>query len=342
MTSVRVGIVGIGFGQQVLVPAFRRDSRVEVVALAASTVQRARKVADALGVPQAYGDWRALLADPSVDAIAIAVPPHIQTTIAAEAMRRGKPILCEKPLAASLAAARELIDLRAQHPVPAMVDLLFPEIPAWQEAKRRLGDIGPLRHVVLEWCVETYANRLALDGWKSRPQEGGGALGNFFSQSFFYLEWLFGPIVHLGARLFRAPGDTRSGETFANLNLELMSGLGISAVLATAAPLARRHRIEIFGEDGAIVLENFADDYISGFRLRVGRREAGLTEVPTPAFALAGDGRIAAAAGIIERFTDWITLGRPARPDLRDGLRVQELLDAAYRSHATRMMVDVA
>ena len=50
--AIRVGIVGVGYGQAVLVPAFRLDPRFEVVALAASRPGKAREVADRLGVPE--------------------------------------------------------------------------------------------------------------------------------------------------------------------------------------------------------------------------------------------------------------------------------------------------
>ena len=60
-----VGVIGIGFGRQVHVPAFGQDSRCVVRAICASNLERARKAASELGIEKAIGDWRELVADPS-------------------------------------------------------------------------------------------------------------------------------------------------------------------------------------------------------------------------------------------------------------------------------------
>ena len=62
---IGVGIVGIGFGRAVHLPALRTDPRVEVRAIAASTSDRATKIARECGIAKAYGDWREMLADRS-------------------------------------------------------------------------------------------------------------------------------------------------------------------------------------------------------------------------------------------------------------------------------------
>ena len=100
---IRVGIVGSNYGRTVVLPAFRADPRCEVVALAGSDASRVAEFARAAGVPRGVGDWRTLVDDPTIDAIAIAVPPDLQPEIALRALDCGKPIFVEKPLAADLA-----------------------------------------------------------------------------------------------------------------------------------------------------------------------------------------------------------------------------------------------
>src|SRR3569833_1924313 len=90
-TMIRVGIVGSNYGRTVLLPAFRADARCNVVALAGSDLARTRGLADAAGIARAYGDWRALLADAEIDAVAIATRPGLQPAIALAALARGKP-----------------------------------------------------------------------------------------------------------------------------------------------------------------------------------------------------------------------------------------------------------
>ena len=97
--------MGTGYGQAVLVPAFRQDPRFEVVALAASRPGKAREVAKKLGVPNAHDGWELLLEDPALDAVAVAVPPSLQPEIACAAAQKGKHLFLEKPLAVDLAGA---------------------------------------------------------------------------------------------------------------------------------------------------------------------------------------------------------------------------------------------
>ncbi len=88
-SKIRVGVVGIGFAQQVHVPAFRADGRCEVVAICASNFARAPQVPGKLDIPQAFGDWQELIAQPNIDVISIATPPNIQPEIAIAALSQG-------------------------------------------------------------------------------------------------------------------------------------------------------------------------------------------------------------------------------------------------------------
>ena len=345
--KVRIGVVGIGFGQHVHVPAFRLDPRCDVTAIAASRAERAREVVSRLNVPKAYGDWRALVEDPEVDAVAIATPPVVQPDIALAALQHGKAVFCEKPLAASLATARDMARAGEQAGVANMVDFIFPEIGAWRTAKHILedGGIGGLRHVSVHWSLETYTNRAGLDSWKARTAEGGGALNNFLSHSLCYLEWFMGPVARLSAGLFRAPNDPRPGDTFAVVSLTFASGVAASVSINAAAFLGNGHRLEFYGDAGTLVLDNPTADYVKGFHLLHGTRETGHFEqvqVEEPADTFKGDGRIVAVSRLIKRFADWMETGVDTRPSLKEGLRVQHLLEAARRSHEAGCWVDVS
>jgi predicted dehydrogenase len=164
----RIGVVGLGFGQQAHVPAFRRDGRCEVVAICGSDQARAGRVAESLGIPKAYGDWRELIADTEIDVVAIAVPPLLQAAIAIEAARLGKAVFCEKPLAANVDDALRMCQAVTDHQVAHAIDFLFPESEAFLLAKGEIsaGRLGEVRHALVSWKVETYAVRNRLESWK--------------------------------------------------------------------------------------------------------------------------------------------------------------------------------
>ncbi len=346
--KLRVGVVGIGFGQQILVPAFRADARCEIAALCASTLERARVVAERLEVPKAYGDWQELVADPDTDAIAVAVPPSIQPAIVIAALAHCKHVFCEKPLATTRKAAADMLGAARHSGMAHMVDFEFPEIEAWRRAKTIMesGALGRLRHGVVSWLVETYTNRMGLKSWKASPEDGGGALNLFASHTFHYLEWLIGPIQSLSARLFSCFGSVGQarGDTLAILCLEHAGGIPVSVSVSSNSYLGMGHRVEIYADNGSLVLENTTSDYVSGFRLLHGTRETRAlkiihTESPT---STGTDGRIIATGRLVERFANWARGGAPSAPTLEDGYRVQCLLDAARKGNVEGTWLDVS
>jgi predicted dehydrogenase len=340
---ISIGVVGIGFGQQVLVPAFRSDPRCVVAGICANRFDRAQGVAKKLKIPRAYRDPGELAADPDICAIAIATPPAVQTEAGLAAARAGKHLFCEKPLALDAGRGRELLAaVQSQHVVHA-IDFEFAEVDAWKQARQilREGALGGIRQVVMNWRVETYSYRAQTQSWKTRPESGGGTLNNFASHTFYYLEWLFGPIARLAARL--TPREGAGAEARADLWLEFESGFPGNAAIAADAFLGPGHRLEIYGDAGSLVLENPTFDYMRGFTLRVASRKIGQFEDLAVAQDSGNqDGRIAAVGRIVSRFLDAIERGGEVSPNLRDGLRVQVLIDAARAADRTGTWQSVA
>lgn len=331
---IRIGIVGTGFGRRVHLPAFRLDARCEATAICATTAEHAKKAAEEAGVRGAYGDFSEMLGKGGVDAIAIAAPPKAQPGLIVAAARAGKHVFCEKPLAATEGEAAKALAAVESAGVTHAINFIFPEIGAWRRAAETLkqGAIGKLRHAALTWRIETYSFATgAADSWKSRETEGGGALSNFMSHSLYYLEWLLGPAVRVAAKL---GGDgTRSARVDAWI--ETVAGCPVTASVANDAFRGTGHRLEIFGEQGTLVLNNPTSDYVKGFELSVATREGGEFRVVAAEPASAGDGRIGATAAIVKRFVDGIVDRKAVTPNLSEGMRVQKLIGALRESHKT-------
>jgi predicted dehydrogenase len=354
---LHVAVIGLGFGQQVHVPAFRADSRCEVTTLCASAEAKAADVARRLGVPHASGDWRTVVASPDIDVVSIAVPPRLQPAIAIEALRQGKAVFCEKPLAADLQEARAVDDAAARSGRPNLVNFEFCQCDAWRRAAKFINSdqIGPIISVDVDWRVRTYGNRSRSDNWKSKPEEGGGALNAFVAHTFYDLERIAGSIERVQARLSKAPDDPRPGETEVALEARFLTGGARATVhVATDAPPPHHHRIEIVGRSGVLRLLNEGSDYIDGFRVLYGpgtgatmtvvsSQTAAFDESPLQAAdggAVTPDGRTVATSRLVRKFLNWACDGRPAHPDLADGHRVQFLIEAARRSNAERRWMD--
>jgi predicted dehydrogenase len=343
---IRIGIVGCNYGRLVQLPAFRLDSRCEVIALAGRDATRTAELANAVGVPLAFGDWKQLVEHPDVDAVVIAAVPNLQPAIAIRALELGKPVFAEKPMAADLAGAQAMAAAAEVSGRPTAVDFSFCEILTWRKAKALLdeGAIGRLRHVEVNWNVENYSTRMRIKNWKASGADGGGALGNFVSHSFHYLEWLCGPIVGMSTRLSGLP-DEPAMETNAAVSMTFQSGAVGNLTMSCASYLGSGHRLEFYGEDGTLTLINDTADYMRGFRLAAVRRPAGAmtaVEVADPVdLRFPSDGRIAPVSRLAAGWLDAIENGQPTPVGFAQGLRVQALLDTARRANNLGRWLDI-
>lgn len=342
---IRLGIVGSNYGCAVLATAFRLDARCEVVALASARADRARDMAQQTNIATVYPDWRQLVAATDIDAVAVATPPQVQPEIAIAALAAGKPVFAEKPMAGDLAAARAMLQQAGRH--PTMMDFGFTEVAAWRRTKAIVdeGRLGRLRHVAVTWHVENASTRLRTKNWKTDIATGGGALGNFVSHSLHYVEWLFGPLAGLSGRLAGLPDDP-AFQTNVVCTFAFASGASGSYSMSCAAFGGSGHRLEIYGDDGTLILHNPTTDYMRGFTLTLTDRK---TNKPIAVASdddpidrqFPQDGRIAPVSRLAKRFLDAVEQGGRVRPDFADGYRVQLLMDAVRRSHDSGRWIDV-
>jgi predicted dehydrogenase len=102
-----VAVAGLGFGEQVHLPALAACPLTEPVALWHPRAERLEQACAASGLP-GFSDFDALLADPSIDALVIATPPGSRFELAKAAIAAGKHLLLEKPVALNAEQVQEL------------------------------------------------------------------------------------------------------------------------------------------------------------------------------------------------------------------------------------------
>lgn len=334
---VGLGIVGAGFGGYGLTPAFRRDPRCEVRAIATASPESGAEAMDRYGIARTC-TWQELVAADDIDAIAIASPPLLQAEIAAAALGAGKAVFAEKLLAADLETGSRLCDLAAGSGLANMVDFIFPELVTWRRLHRELSEarIGQVRHVFLDWRMESFDVRTGKRGWKTSAEGRGGVLSHFAIHSLHYLEWLLGPVETLAASLSTCRGLPATGDTTAILALTFESGATGGATFSNAAFGGSGHGLTLHGSDGVLRLSNPTANPVGGFVLEGMNRDGAMETLetePLEGLASGEDSRILPVERIARRLVDWIVDGRPARPDFRDGLRALHLRDIALASH---------
>ena len=306
MDRLRIGIVGAGFGSYGLVPAFRRDDRCEVTAIATSK------------------NWKEFVASRDVDAIAIATPPIFQPEIALAALSNGKHVFAEKPLAATLADAEKLLKAAESSGLANVVDFLFPELVVFAKAKQMIaeGCIGIPLHIAAEWIFWSHDHRHQVTTWRTDAKAGGGALSHFGSHMIYYLQWFFGPIASVTARVAKPSDYRHSGDTLATLMLSFESGTSGTMTVSSGVPTTPRHSVQILGTKGSLMLSNISGSPVS-FTLQ--HKDCVMSEPEQSGV----DCRVPATSRIVQRFIDCILMGQKTRPSFRDGFDVQRVIESA-------------
>jgi predicted dehydrogenase len=146
MKTLKTGIIGIGYIGPAHIEAIRRLGGIEVVALASSSEARAKEHAKTLSVPQGYGDYRELLADPEIDVVHNCTPNHLHFKINCDIMAAGKHVVSEKPLAMNSRESAKLVQLANKSGLINAVNFNYRYYPLVQQAaamvrKDQLGRI---------------------------------------------------------------------------------------------------------------------------------------------------------------------------------------------------------
>lgn len=335
--KIRLGLAGLGFGQAVHLPVWQGIPGVVLVGLADLDLNKAQAAGLQYGVNDIYDDYQKLLRN-DLDAVSLALPPQQNEAACLMALKKGISVFCEKPLAVSLAAA-EALSLLAKNRI-AMIDFEFMEAAAFQKLKELLGkkELGPIQHLNIAWLTNSVAQRQQLWGWKTDALRGGGVVALLGSHLFYILEQLFGRVIKLSADLNNrstwafAPTGSQVADDLAHLILELEGGIKVSMVLSNASTGSSVQRWEIIGASGTLCLANDTLDPLNGFSLKIGRGEAQWISLHQDQPSGNQDSRQAAFRILAERFIQAVIQKHPARPDFKDGLRVQEIMSAVYRS----------
>src|SRR3981189_3489783 len=122
----------------------------EIAAIASRDSRKAENPAKSLGIAKAYGSYEAMLADPEIEAIYNPLPNHMHVPWSIRAAEAGKHVLCEKPLALTVAECRTLIDARNRTGVKIGEAFMVRTHPQWLRTREivRSGEIGDVRAVM--------------------------------------------------------------------------------------------------------------------------------------------------------------------------------------------------
>jgi len=356
---IRVGIIGLGWGSMVHIPAFRSAAGYEVVACCARDVGRLQTVGERFGITDLSTDWKQFVKRDDLDLIDVATPIRLHRPMVEAVLMAGKHVLCEKPAGLDAHEVRAMASMAASSGVSHAVAFelrWLPEHLAVRDlvASGRLGSpilVQVSRNVAM-WHVS--AGHVAP--WKLTLEQGGGFLNAVTAHDVDLVRLLFGEPVAVCAGLASSlphsmsrKGALVDAEDTVALLLRLSSG-ALAAISGTATSIhGSGYRLEASGSGGTLQLGAGA----RGTSVRFG--EAGQErpssvavgrQNPTRKLTVERDyplfQQVRAMALLLEEWLPGRAGTAKSVPTFADALRVQEVIDGARASAAGAGWVKLA
>lgn len=257
--TLRVGLIGCGnIGARGHAPAYAQVAEAELVAVCDVNIGRARQVAEATGA-EVYVDYHDLLAREDIDAVDICLPTSLHASVAVEALRHGKHVLCEKPMAVTLEEADAMIAAAREAGRVLMVghvrrfDPRFVQVKAILEA----GEVGRPVHIRR---AERQHLPFSGDAWYWHPTAGGGIFLDIGVHVTDLFRWYFGadPVsVYAVGRQVRPEAQAADGFDHAVMMFTFPEGqVGLAEISWAYPPQFGRSQyglLEVVGTTGRVV-----------------------------------------------------------------------------------------
>ena len=376
--TLGVGLIGYAFMGAAHSQAWRTAPRFfdlplrpELRVLAGRDATRVAEAAGKLGWNATETDWRRVVERDDVDLVDVCTPGDTHAEIAIAALEAGKHVLCEKPLANTVAEAEAMADAAARaaaRGVRSMVGFTYRRVPAIGLARRLVaeGRLGRIRHVRAAYLQDWIADPSAPMSWRlEKEKAGSGALGDIGAHVVDLTQYITGesvtgvsalletfvkerPLPAAAGSLSGVAGEGMGQVTVddAAVFLGRFSGGAVATFEATRFALGRKNgiRIEINGSEGSLAFD-FEDMNVLEFfdgtepAERAGFRRIIVTEPEHPyvsAWWPAGHG-LGYEHGFTHQVVDLVTAiakDEDPVPSFADGLQVQRVLDAVERSAA--------
>lgn len=351
MPTPKIAIIGCGAIGKVHADAWNHEKRAQIATLVDLLPEKAKALLAQCPGASIETDYRKMLADPTITAVSVCLPNHLHCPVTLDALRAGKHVLCEKPIALNLA---EALSMQAEAKKCGRI-LNIGVVNRWHATVNLIkdminrGELGEVYHVSLSF--RAFRSIPGLGGWfTDRKRSGGGVLidwGVHFIDLALYALGLPQPHSVSGVTHARL---ARKMEDYKFLNMWAgppdLAGTNdveeyVAAMIRTSGP-----SISLEGawaqnlDKGAMHLDFLGDK--AGLRLEYrgaftvyGTRDGNLYEM-TPKLPACNDFHAE-----ISGFFDSFTTGKPGRAHIDEVLVSQKVLDAVYRSASEGREVDL-
>lgn len=343
MSGLRVGLIGCGrIVQLVHLNVLAGLPDVEVLALAEPDPQRLKEAVRRVPKAIAFADWQELLFKSDVEALVICLPNALHAPAAEAALKRGKHVYLEKPIATSLNEGRSLLEVWRNAGTVGMVGFNYRFNPLYRAAKQYIQS-GKLGELVSVRTVFSSASR-TLPPWQQKRESGGGVLLNLASHHIDTVRFLFEEEVTevwAQVRSLSTEGDS------AALEMRLSSGLLVQSFFSMSA--VDEDRLDIYGKAGKLSCDRYelpnleivpaTRDYS---RLKpLGRRLKSLLNSPNLVEKILAPSHEPSYRAAFAHFVAAARSNQLTRPDFWDGYCSVAVIEAAEESARTGKSVSL-
>jgi xylose dehydrogenase (NAD/NADP) len=323
---LRWGLLSTARINKALIEPLRNSKRNRLVAVASRTQEKAETYARQHKIPQAYGTYEALLADPEIDVIYNPLPNHLHAEWSIKAMQAGKHVLCEKPLALTLDEVDALAAAAERYGRAIAEAFMYRSHPQTLEARRMVesGELGRIHFVRGSFtCTIPPDDPCRLD-----PTMGGGSLWDVGCYPISYAR------AALGAEPREAFGWQVEGPTGVDLSFmgQLCFPDEVYAQFDCSYILPYHVFMEIVGDKGTLVVPQPFNPGMPEklYLMRPGKKTVKILVKGAPCYQ-----------GEVEDMADAILEGKPPRVSLADSRANTAVLLALFESARTGKAVKI-
>ncbi len=364
MTQIGIGIVGGGYmgkahavAMAAVGAVFETALRPRLEMVCATSDASAERYRTAYGFNRATTDWRVLVSDPAVEAVIIASPQSTHREIAEAAFALGKPVLCEKPMGASLDESIAMVAAAEDAGAINMTAFNYIRTPASQYARQLIADgvIGDVTWFRGEHTEDFLADPTAPATWRTTGVAN-GTMGDLAPHMLNAALALIGPIKSLIAEVETVhtdrPGGTVTNDDHGQMMCRFENGaMGAMYFSRIATGRKMGYAYEITGTKGAIKFDQEDQNAIWLYQMDGPEAQRGFTKILTgpahpdylPFCQGPGHGTGYQDQIIIEEkdFLEAIAAGQNKWPTFRDGMEVNKIVAAALTSSDAKAWVNV-
>lgn len=340
-SPVRVGMIGTGgMGMAGHLQVLSQIPHCRIVAACDVNPHNLAIATERYGIPHGYTDYRELLAKEELDVVDVATPNVSHAEISLAALRLGRPVICEKPLAMNRFESREMVSAARSAGVAKAVNFSYRYVPSARFIREIIqsGEIGEVYHVTASYNQGWLVDPDSSLAWRLKKNlSGTGVLGDLGSHlidlaRFWTLEFSR-VLAHLKTFVTERPLPTAAGrgtvdvDDAAGFLVEFANGAtGSFFTTRYAYARANAQRAEIYGTKGGVVYDNERPNEISfssgSFMARY--RQYSTMPVP-PSIARA-------STSTMREFVEDVASGTRRTATFEDGGACQEVLDAVVSS----------